>query len=88
VLPETDVSSIALDLFKSSIAGSRTGLHGQSIQEIFQSLLSSQLSGAMRSEAGFPQSDAHGLSFAAYFPAPGIQPAACTGNRNVERAAG
>jgi hypothetical protein len=38
---------------QSSIAESRTGLDRQSIQKIFQSLLSGQLSRAMRSETAF-----------------------------------
>jgi hypothetical protein len=62
----------------------RSGLHGQSIQEVFQGLLSRHVSRVMGREAAFPQLDAHGSSFAMYFPAPGVLIAARSGNDNVE----
>jgi hypothetical protein len=52
--------------------GSRSGLQGQSVQKIFQRLLSGQMRRAMRPEAAFPQFDAHRLSLAANLPIPAI----------------
>jgi hypothetical protein len=63
---------------------SRTGLHRQSIQEVFQGVLSSQLRGVIRPEAAFPQFDAHRLSLAANLPIPAIMIIAGSRNGDVE----
>jgi hypothetical protein len=54
-----------LYLYSGSAERSGISVHRQSIQEIFQRSLSCQLGRAVRSEAAFPQPDAHGPSFAA-----------------------
>jgi hypothetical protein len=63
---------------------SRTGLHGQSIEKIFQRLLSCQVCRAMRAEATFPQLDAHRSALAADLPIPAIPIVLGSGNGNVK----
>jgi hypothetical protein len=69
---------------RPSRKGSRTGLHGQSIEKIFQRLLSSQVRRAMRAEATLPQLDAHRFALAADLPIPAILIVPGSGNGNVK----
>jgi hypothetical protein len=62
----------------------RTGLHGQSVQKIFQRLLSGQMRRAMRPETTFPQLDAHRPALAANLPKPAIVLIPGSGNGDVE----
>jgi hypothetical protein len=59
--------------FRSSVGlgnGSQSLVQRQSVQEMFQRELASELGTAMGGEATFPEPDAHRPSFATYFPAP------------------
>jgi hypothetical protein len=59
--------------FRSSIDirnGSQSLVQRQSVQEVLQRKLASELGTTMGREATFPEPDAHRPSFATYFPAP------------------
>ena len=76
--------------FRSSVGirqRSRTSIQGQSIQELVQGMFSGELGTAIGRVATFPQPDAHGSSFAAYFPAPAVLIVLCSENDDVERSA-
>jgi hypothetical protein len=59
-----------------------TSQDGQPVQKILQRTLPGYLGVLVTPEAALPQLDAHGASFAAYFPAPGVTLPG-SGNRDV-----
>ena len=75
--------------FRSSVGigkRSRYGVQRQSVQELFQGILSGQQGAAAGGEAAFAQLDAHGPPFSAYFPAP-APIIFCRENDYIERSA-
>jgi plasmid stability protein len=67
-----------------SDARARANVHGKSVQEILQRILSGEQSRAMRAKASLPYSNPHGLPLAAYFPTPGILAASAAENRDIK----
>jgi hypothetical protein len=69
---------------QSSDARARANIHGKSVQEILQRILSGEQSRAMGTKASLPYSNPHGLPLAAYFPTPGIPAASAAENRDIK----
>jgi hypothetical protein len=69
---------------KSSDARARANVHGKSVQEILQCILSGEQGRAMGAKASLPYANPHGFPLAAYFPTPGILAVSAAENRDIK----
>jgi hypothetical protein len=69
---------------QSSDPRASANIHGKSVQEILQRILSGDQSRAMGAKASLPYSNPHGIPLAAYFPTPGILAASASENRDIK----
>jgi hypothetical protein len=69
---------------QSSDPRAGANIHGKSVQEILQRILSGEQSRAMGAKASLPYSNPHGIPLAAYFPTPGILAASASENRDIK----
>jgi hypothetical protein len=80
------MESLFVEAERGQSSDTRAGpnVHGKSVQEILQRVLSGEQGRAMGAKASLPYSHPHGLALAAYFPTPGILAASASENRDIK----
>jgi hypothetical protein len=84
ILQSTQSLFVESEREQSSDTRADANVHGKSVQEILQRILSGEQGRAMGAKASLPYSNPHGLPLAAYFPTPGILAASASENRDIK----